>query len=39
MFVDFKSRTLKIKVKNYLNPMENSALSSLFLIFIKLNLV
>ena len=35
MLVDVKFTTSKIKVSDFLNPMENSLFSSLFLIFIR----
>lgn len=37
MFVDFKRIALKMKVSDYFDPMENSVLSSLFLIIIQLS--
>ena len=37
MFVDSKRIALKMKVSDYFDPMENSVLSSLFLIIIQLS--
>ena len=39
MFVYFKFSKLNIHVREYLKPMEVQFISSLFLVFIKLNLV